>query len=947
MALVKAIPLVVLTFPEKVYFYSIIDVNILNFKLPSMNLPTDSHVGINFKSYLLENPSCGVSFDIFNPKFSPTSIKISILNRDALHNYAHLYPLESINVLFVKYDINNNTELFRMYGKISEVSYDRFKFEFTLKDESGTFFVDQPFTTLKEDTFQTTLTLGPFDENPLKWTGLLVDVAPGPNGVINSAPDLWPRTTAQLLQDDEMRCLIAWIEHPALYNEYDDEYWVGSMVSIIEDPLPVNVSESVVTVPSPNGDLSNLIPCRASFNIRTGVNDVNSPYAGWPTGYPAAAPWDQQERFTRGKTLLKEFCLGASAYVIKCGKKSAGVLPPGNKNSNAQWNQLAKSGRLWFDTYGPNCDNTATPAFMAADTTRRLPNDNETGIFGRPYYQQYKNRTNGAKAMASLCNRHVIRIFRRPIPENVDSIGQAIPIAYGMINKGQAVHAIGGKAIGGEGVGCADHYIICSHPMCVRVCADQSLDVANYTYIERRLQFRDIKIWHSLDEFTSADEKLTNPAAKNENEYGIQSQNPFPRVSPVSYTWVDDPLVTVDPGGHYLTTGLFDPYVMWFNAGEGRDYRYLCKDNTQTPTFSRQIQLLDNKGNSYYSGIRLRGDEYWSSVSAISLDLANLPEQECYQNNTNAQYPIRNGLGNSKLYFDFNGEPDFDDGYITGLPAMSVPITINMPEYVKNPAGLVQHPADIIAHFLLKYTKINGDRGKIDWPSFRKTRGMLNGWRFSSFLNEVKKGEDIIGSWLSQCRSMLFYKNGRFYLRYIDLNANREVKYVFNDGNMDKDSLQVTLNGVGELYSKFTVKYDYYRPLQTWKGIIELDTLNNMDCKVAEQMYGTTEHFEFECPDVNCKCSAIQLTNYLLELYTKQRISLTLSSQINEYTSKIDPGDLVVIQCDELPNRVRIEHPNQRNILPSRLPFIVSNITPKESSYEYELLQLYPRSSMR
>jgi len=223
---------------------------------------------------------------------------------------------------------------------------------------------------------------------------------------------------------------------------------------------------------------------------------------------------------------------------------------------------------------------------------------------------------------------------------------------------------------------------------------------------------------------------------------------------------------------------------------------------------------------------------------------------------------------------------------------------------------------------------------------------MLNGWRFSSFLDEVKKGEDIIGQWLSQCRSILFYKNGRFYMRYIDLNPNREVKYVFNDGNIDRDSLSVEFNGVGEIFNKFTIQYGFYRPHKTWERSILYDVINNTSCKVAEQMYGATEHFQFDCPDVNDPRVATMLANYFTELHTKQRLTITLSAPVNGELSDIEPGDLVIVQCEELPNRVKFERINQRNITPARLPFIVYNIVPSGGSFKYSLLQLHPRSTM-
>jgi hypothetical protein len=942
MTIPRVISLVILTYPERIFYYAMIDINIKGIMYgPLVNSQEDDYIGTNFKPYLAEDPSPANTFDVFNPRFAPISVKIKLLNYDGLHHYAHKYGMGSASVLYIQQDIANNQEVFRMSGKMSEISFDRWTFEFTLKDESSSLFIDQPYNVLKEDTFQTIKTIGPFDENPLRTFGLLVAFTPGPNGVVDTVAGAWPHVPADWprfpVGDDVLDQLIAWIEHPDLYNE-DDEYWVGSMISVVQDPLDLNVNPP---------------PCRSGWNPIGGVGILNSKYStaippvlptpatSWPYGNTTEI-WNL-ENISRKDGLWKTFSLGATAYVLKSGRKFTGALPGTNTYSNARWDDTNKRGRIWLDTYGPNVDNYAgrsdadADALMCADPMRRIP---DGSLPGEPTSQMWANRTGGAKAMGAISNRHIIRIYRRPIPENADSVGKPIPIAYGMVRKGEAIHAIGSKAIGDEGVGCSDHYIICGHPMGVRVCSDNTDVLQNN--IERIIQFREIKIWHSLDQTISASAKLENPAANNENEFGVRSQNPFPRTAANVYIW-SDPGVS---GPAYLASDELEPYVMWFNAGEDKDYRYRCYDTNQTPVYSRQIKLVDNEGNDTYSGIRLRGEDYWANVSYISLDTDALPDPEMAQNNKSPQYPIRNGLGNSKLYFDFNGEPDFDDGCITGIGPHGVLLGIGQIENIKNPGGLVQNPADIIAHFLLKYTKINGDRSKIDWPSFRKARGMLNGWRFASFLNEVKKGEDIIGQWQSQCRSILYYKNNRFFMRYIDLNSNRQVKYLFNDGNIDRGSLSVDFNGVGEIYNKFTIQYLFDRPHGTWERSIEFDSTNNTACKIAEQLYGATEHFQFDCPDVNDSRVAVMLANYFVELYTKQRLVVGLSAPINNDTLNINPGDLVIVQCEELPNRSKFERPNQRIINPARLPFIVYNITPNGNSSKYSLLQLYPRGTM-
>lgn len=296
----RIVPLLIITFPEKIFYYSLLDINIKYLQFgPQCNSSDDDFIGTNFKPYLADEPSLAISFDVFNPKFTPVSIKIKLFNYDGIHNYTHKYGMGVPDILYIQQDIANEEEIFRMTGKMSEISFDRWTFEFTLKDESSSCFIDQPANVLKEDTFQTVKTLGPFDENPLRTFGLLVSVDPGPNGSINCAVN-WPRNSAAWpslsnggarinATDDILNQLVAWIEHPDLYNDKDDEYWIGSMVSIIQDPI--------------SSDADNLPPIRSGYDPLTGAVITNSPYIraalgaapytnSWPGGFNNNnAPW--------------------------------------------------------------------------------------------------------------------------------------------------------------------------------------------------------------------------------------------------------------------------------------------------------------------------------------------------------------------------------------------------------------------------------------------------------------------------------------------------------------------------------------------------------------------------------------------------------------------------------------------------------------------------------
>jgi len=882
-------------------FFSTIGITVNNIDL-SPNYDYNRITGISFEPKLISYSGVSLSFDPFNPDISLFSIKITLDNELRLQDYEYYQSLTSDPIvgIFILYDLINKETVFRFIGKMTNITYTKETYKFTLLDLSRAIFIDQPERVLKEDTFQTVHTFGPFNENPLSMFGLLVDMNPGEDKRCTyAAVPTWPFLAVHN-DDDSPRSICTFIEHPSLYNE-DDDYWIGALVSIIEDPLPVgNYVER-----AGYDTFGNVIP--------------DSPYRGWPSSF-----WGENA------PLLSKFCLGASAYVL-----------PNVEGRNATFGSTKDpmTGRIWFDPAAREI-NWEDPL----DNNRILPfaDDLEVVTYNAgkhaPLRDRYNNRTVGAIAMGNIAQRHVIRIFRRALPENIDSVGMFIPIAYGCIKRGLTVHAIGGKAIGDEGGAGNDYYIICGHKMCHRIVLRFRDQMQGYTtYLDKTVQFEDIKIWHSEDEFTEKAVKDTNPYLRNKNEYGEGSHNPFPRfgnkrIFDVSINDWDE--ITMK-----------EPCVMWFNAGEDYGYRYPPNDEEE----NRQIVLIDNYNNpktsKEYSGIRLRGDTYWKDFAYTRLHVGLDDLVDKYFSHDN--YWLRNGLGSSKVYVDFNGHPDFDDGILTGIPICGVPIApysgINPVEERENPAGLLTHPLDIMVHFLLTYTRLNGDRSKIDWSSYRKAKGMLFNWKFSSFISESAKGEDILSRWQKQCRTKIYMRDGRFHFRYIDLSVNRKISYLFNESTIERGSFMINKKG-NDIFNKFVIKYRYFRPQDTWENSITYDATNNRFCANAQAVYNASDSFEFECPDIREFYVAKWLADYFVELYTRPRIQLKFKTLVNDSIANIDVGDLVVVQHSDLPNYTRFSR-NKSIVYNDKMFFLVTNINMDKDLYSFELLQLFDHNS--
>lgn len=897
MATPYIVPLLLINLPSKRILCSTIDIGGINSTLFRPLIYYNDTNDLQFEPLLLDSPSVDLSVDIYDINLSFVTIQINMINKYRLQDYECQYPLESIGCVFIKYDLNNDDVLFKLVGKMSRIEIDNGTLSFSLQDHSASFFGNIPERVLKEDTFQTIHTIGPFSENPLSLFGLLVDLDPGPNKTVDLIG--WPAWAPG--QDDRPRALCTFIQHPSLYND-DDLYWVGSLVSIIQDPI--GTDEFIE---------------RSGYVPGGGAIDPTSPYQNFITGWPTSA-------FDPGAPLISKYCLGASAYVVRNTSVVGMYL-----NAKYTGGVSPRVGRIWFDTKGPELADWT----VIDDITRRLPNSNdpESGVApGLPAYQRWAYRSDGAKIMGDIAQRHVIRIWRRCIPEGVNAVGKPFPIIYGHNKKiGPVIHAIGGKAISMEAGAGNDYYIICEHPIASRL-RTNGLTVAGTSRIDDVIQFAEIKIWHSLDEFTAEADKKANPYIYNPNEF-MRSNNPIPRIGNQVFDWATS---------SYLANAELDPCLMWFICGEDNRYRYPYIDDTK----NRQITLTDNYNNPKvsrnYTGFRLRGDEYWEKVSGYVVPLINTLAEDNYYD---PRYWMKDGLGPSNLYVDCNGWPDFDDGWLTCLPASGV-VTSNYDATVqygekKNTAGCITNPVDIIAHLLLKYTKIHGDRTLIDWPSFRKTKGQLFNWQFVAFINEIQsiKG-DIIPALLSQCRCALFVRENKFYIRFLDLNPSGNISYMFKNNVIIKNSFKSSKEGSGQLYNKFVIKFKRYYPFSdSWENSITYDTKNNKACAIAEARYNASDSFEFLCPNVNDWKVAKFLADYFVTLYTKPRFPLEFETYINDDIKSLQPGDKVMVQHPELSNYANVLR-TEPIIVDPKFTFLVLKVAPGDVSYKFSLLQL-------
>lgn len=423
----------------------------------------------------------------------------------------------------------------------------------------------------------------------------------------------------------------------------------------------------------------------------------------------------------------------------------------------------------------------------------------------------------------------VLMLVRKPVPENADSIGRPFPIVYGSIEKMWAVWAISAKSTRQNSLSAGDDvYIIAGHKI-------------------KDKRATDLKVYFGLDE----------------NAQGMTFR-------PGTIDYVPNPLPnSISEIDHWNETGysLRDP-----NDG-----------NRNVAPFHKLIELTTNNGD-IVTAIQLRGDEYtgWTEDNSGNPQTdGNMPGV-----NGQPQFPIRYGLGNSKIYVSFRGMED-QSGSITGVPG-----------------GLIEHPVDIIKHFLLNYTNINKDYSKIDEQSFANAKAKLENWRFAVAITDTTDGEKIMDRLTLQCKTIWREENGIISLTTTNLEDRNPT--VFLDAKKHFTGKQTwSRPKLSEIFNDFTIKFGFNAVKNTFDRVIRRNKSNDQLCRNCYAQYGmVSSHKEIECPDIFDSYTANKLADHYVQLFAIQRKRFSTALYYREETVELLPGTIVEIRFyddDDIP----------------------------------------------
>jgi hypothetical protein len=468
------------------------------------------------------------------------------------------------------------------------------------------------------------------------------------------------------------------------------------------------------------------------------------------------------------------------------------------------------------------------------------------------------------------------QLIKNAVPQNADSVGRAIPIIYGSPEKVPMIWAVGQKSTNTNSFGVGDDlFLFAGHKCKLGILPDSTIAAgltatgANngvYSYTadnaispaKDQVEITDglrVEVYWSLEDKRVVDGKIK--AGKID-----WIPNPFPK--------------------------------RWPNSAQVNGNAYSHRDkNIRLISPLHRIKVMSTLRGEQVHAVQLRGGEFdWYDLST--------------RLETRGQYPIRYGMGNSKLYISTDGMEDDLDGFYTGHIKSSLPSTsINIGDDLENQSQstLIKNPADIMLHFLMNYTSIDEDKSMIDIESFRKSRQILNGWRFDTAITELIQGESFIDRLCQQCCSIVFMDRGKFKMKTVIPNLLAPKLYLREDEHIYAQKFEFTKTE--DIFNSFIFSCNYDYVHEKYSNVFKLDRSNNKKCRDSYARNGferSKGNIEFR--DIADANTAHMLADVYIDLFSRRRTFLSCSLIYNQEVvdGKIEIGDRVDITTSQAPN---------------------------------------------
>lgn len=823
--------------PDRYYRYSNIDGEAYKYSTSSDGRVLREDEVILYKRVVKSVGNISSSVDVIRNSPSISNVKISLLNIDRLDLGNEKIAIESgdAEVFFI---LENDYEdiIANFKGKISGVSYDEETFSFSIVNEEITLFKNVPTIVLEEDTFQRKLILRDAE----------IESSPGLVMRFGAIGGIWGHTTNLVVE------YVKRITHQALAGRNID-FWKGARIDVVDaeglfaDPTSeyFSIGEFAVAIASSGKEL--ILPTVLDRYFLYNFIDeyLRDPGAG-PT--EPNAPYEMVDvinntmkntaRASHIKLLNGTFdsdvdWTKGAGWVI-----SAGVASRSDVAASSILSQdiLAFAGTTYtveFDMLGYASDYLNVRIGGVDNPVQNFDLDGRHKIDcvagNVNTLLEFVGSTNFEGSIDNVVvtlKKPTFQIIKNGIPENADSVGRAFPIVYGHIEKMLAVWSISSKSTRQNSVSAGnDVYIIAAHKIMNKHASE-------------------VEVYFGLDE----------------NAKGMN-------VSPGKFDYVPDPL----PKSIYEVDH-------WQESG----YSLVSTDSDKNICpFHKLVEITTNKGE-VVTAIKLRGDEYNGWLQNEYTSDPNAIDGLMPGVNGEPQFPIRYGLGNSKIYVSFDGIVDYD-GSISGVTG-----------------GLIEHPVDIIKHFLINHTNINEDYSKIDEQSFANAKSRLENWKFSVAITDIINGRDFVDRITNQCKTVWQYVNNTFTLTTFDLEDRKPTVFLDSEKHFgDKPKWKRKL--IKDIYNDFIFRYGYDYVTKSYKRVITRNHKNDQVCRDSYSRYGNVVRSlkEIKLPDINDAYTANEYADHIVSYYAKDRDELDVTLRFSDETRNLTPGIIASVSVKE------------------------------------------------
>lgn len=271
--------------------------------------------------------------------------------------------------------------------------------------------------------------------------------------------------------------------------------------------------------------------------------------------------------------------------------------------------------------------------------------------------------------------------------------------------------------------------------------------------------------------------------------------------------------------------------------------------------YHKIVEKESNDGYTYYC-VQLRGGEWDDRVGRLD-----------------KRYPVRNGFGNTVLYASFPG-------------------------WINEDGKVIEHPVDIISHFITTYGQYPENTLVIDEQSAEALKSKTVGYKASVYITENIGLSDFIDDLCKQFGFYWFTYGGKIYFSNGEIDFIKYEKTLSERKNILREP-SVSDEGYNEIYTRVIYKYGFNYVTGNYDGEIELNKNNNASCAKNAKARGGSKDLviegKYQYKYSVAKRVALKYAKYLATRQIKYKLEIRKEEGLSYL-----PGDIVPIEYSRL-----------------------------------------------